>query len=510
MASVVIHRYLKVSTKNVAISKAHIRYIQHRSGEDRERNPAVESSKLRRELFDADRESVNRRELNALIDREPPGGVAIHKLTLSPGVQEIDLKEYTREVMDELGREKGLDLQWAAAAHRNTDHDHVHVVILGSDANGRRVRLDRSDHNLLRDKSDRYLEREHSLDRDRDQEKMREAKLLREEAFEREGLEARLGRLFGKQDQGDREVLSPPSGWSKERALEQLPEWQKINVQDRTYTKFDSQEDLKQLDEHLKTNFDDRISKREYAMMHRWIDAKERHGDSCFEQWDEKAFEKKKEEREAQDAHREWHELDKNARKFLEQQEFVLHRTMPHQQLIYEQRGRLTEFHCTYQNSMAKQELENAKARFQDPIIQDYIERELAWRLEYQQEELKNLPTIDLDSLFGRNIDRDDRNHLSERETDQVENLRDTGEEKDHNRGQESLVSNEKPLDLDLTAAVENKPHEEHQTTEVEEPSRELTDAQHGQEMHERSILEPNLGEDEREERDPDPDERMR
>ena len=504
MASVVIHRYLKVSKKNVAISKAHIRYIQHRSGHEREREPGTEGERLKRDLFDAYRDSVSRHELNGLIDREPPGGVAIHKLTLSPGIQGINLKDYTREVMDELGREKGLDLRWAAAAHRNTDHDHVHVVILGSDANGRRVRLDRGDHDLLRYKSDLYLEREHSLDRELDREQAREAKILREEAFERESLDERLGRLLGKHDGGDREAERSNS-WSKERALEEMPDWQKINVKDRAYSKYDSREDLKQLDEHLKTNFEDRVSKREYAMMHRWINAKERHGDSCFERWDKRDFDRKeKEEREGRDAHREWHELDKNARNFLKQQEFVLHRSMPNEQRIYEQRGRLTEFHCTYQNSMAKQELEAARARTQDPAVHEYIDRELAWRLEYRQEELKNLPSVDLDTLFGKTPERE---RTGEPEKDRTEDGRDRAEEKDHNRGQESLTTNEKGRDLDLTGGRENKPLEE-QTAVSADRSRELTDAQHGQEMHEQTIFKP--GEDDRKNDEREHEERER
>jgi len=492
MASVVIHRYLKVSKKNVAISKAHIRYIQHRSGHDRDREPGAERLQQRRELFDAERDSVNRHELNALIDREPPGGVAIHKLTLSPGIQGIDLKDYTREVMDALGREKGLDLNWAAAAHRNTDHDHVHVVILGSDANGRRVKLDRDDHDLLRYKSDLYLEREHSLDRSLDRESVRESKILREEAFERESLDERLGRLFGKQDDQSRDIEQPRS-WSKERALEEMPEWQKIHVQDRTYSKFDSREDLKQLDEHLKANFEDRVSKREYAMMHRWMDAKERHGDACFERWDERDFDKKqKEEREGRDAHEEWHELDKNARKFLEKQEFVLHRSMPSEQRIYEQRGRLTEFHCTYQNSMAKQELEAARERSQDPEVHRYIERELAWRSEYRQEELRNLPTVDLDTLFGKNTERE---HSREPEKQHVTVGQDRAEKKDQESGRESLAVNEKGREVDLTHAHETKPIEERLATSGD-TTRELTDQQHGQDMHERSVFKP--GEDDR------------
>jgi len=43
---------------------------------------------------------------------------------------------YTREVMKNLSRHKGSDLEWFAVAHDNTDHHHIHVVVLGKDRNG--------------------------------------------------------------------------------------------------------------------------------------------------------------------------------------------------------------------------------------------------------------------------------------------------------------------------------------------------------------------------------------
>jgi hypothetical protein len=57
--------------------------------------------------------------------------------------------------------------------HENTDHHHVHVVVLGRDADDRLVRIDKMDHMRMRAYGDRFLEREHQMERvmDRDMER---------------------------------------------------------------------------------------------------------------------------------------------------------------------------------------------------------------------------------------------------------------------------------------------------------------------------------------------------
>jgi len=53
---------------------------------------------VRRDLFDGERDSVERAELDKLVDKES-GAMSLHKLTLSPEVQGADLKEYARDVI---------------------------------------------------------------------------------------------------------------------------------------------------------------------------------------------------------------------------------------------------------------------------------------------------------------------------------------------------------------------------------------------------------------------------
>ncbi|MCC7531949.1 MAG: hypothetical protein IT342_25830 [Candidatus Melainabacteria bacterium] len=620
MASVVIHRYVKVGGDGVGKAKAHIRYIQHRRGEDKERSVDDPTGPKRRELFDGERDSLDRREINSLIDRERQGGVAIHKLTLSPGVQGVDLKEYTREVMDELGKEKGLNLQYAAAAHRNTDHDHVHVVILGTDANGQRVRIDRSDHDLLRYKSDQYLEREHAYDRELEREVKEVERLAREKGWERD--EDRLGSILGKgqvfgrdfderkrdddrpinlmlgTDAGDAQIDSyyktddleklkelekdyqegdghvrsmgeenyerlkgwieernredapqpEREPWSKEQAIEAMSERDKLTIQEKTYTKYDTAEDLKGLNQHLSTHYEDRIDKQQYAMLQRWIETKERNGDDCHEKWDKERYDKKEKDREegreASQSTREWHEFDKNAKKVFEDRSGVIHRHMPRQQRIFEARGRNLEYHTTYMNSMAKQRLQEARERSNDPEVLKYIDKELEMLKEYSAELARDMPTIDLDKLYGRDAEKS-----REREPDRPLNLddikfpdalddskgadekadkerepekeQDKGGEKDKNREQDEPQKepdeHEKALEPETGEKEPEKPERTNEQSQQQEAQRQAREAQEqaqqlgerqGQDIHEKIIFKSKIDDREDDEREHDDRER--
>lgn len=207
--SVAKHSYIK-GGNGKARACAHVNYIQHRSGEDREKGG--------RPFFNKDRDDVKGKEVKRDIEEQSRGGVTVHKIILSPGIDGVDLKEYTREVMDELGSKKGLDLKWQAVEHTNTDHDHVHVVVMGKDKNGRQVRFDRDDHKNIRETGDRYLEREHKLDRYLDREMtilIKDGERTKELSYNREKGDKLFNRLVFGEDEKDRKRREQP-----ERRLE--------------------------------------------------------------------------------------------------------------------------------------------------------------------------------------------------------------------------------------------------------------------------------------------------
>jgi hypothetical protein len=64
------------------------------------------------------------------------------RLIISPERGEaLDLKEFTRAVMEAAEKDLGTKLQWEAVAHFNTDYPHVHVVLRGNRDDGTDLRI---------------------------------------------------------------------------------------------------------------------------------------------------------------------------------------------------------------------------------------------------------------------------------------------------------------------------------------------------------------------------------
>ena len=58
--------------------------------------------------------------------------------------EELDLRDYTRRLVDRMESDLGRELRWAAVCHYDTDNPHVHLVVRGVDTQGRDVRIDRT------------------------------------------------------------------------------------------------------------------------------------------------------------------------------------------------------------------------------------------------------------------------------------------------------------------------------------------------------------------------------
>lgn len=280
---VIRHSFVSVKTKGVksraalraarslAIVSAigHIKYIQHRPGKDKEEKP--------RDVF-TDREDVaDSKALREIVSEYNGRGVVIHKLTLAPEVSPNNLEEFTREVMKKLGDEKGLDLQWWAVCHRNTDNHHIHVVVLSKDRDGQQVRFDKNDYDRMKEYGDDYLERMQYFD-------CRAAELKREEKRkqrQKDQERLRQERIFNGEElpylhsKIVREQLEPYSEWIKRQPTDSKTS---IEFQGEKYTRNDKLERLIALRTSLKdkSKKDDRLSKEDYALMTKWIEVKDR------------------------------------------------------------------------------------------------------------------------------------------------------------------------------------------------------------------------------------------
>lgn len=242
-------------------------------------------------FYSASEDGINAKEIRKLIKLMGGSRVVVHKLMLAPEINPEDKKAFTREVMNELGRDKGLDLQWYAVEHDNTEHHHVHVVLLGRDANGTEVRIDLKDVDKLKEYGERYLERYHprELEIARNEREARERERLEQrqldlEAARRERIDEGL-ELPWMHQKIVREMLEPYGQW-RQKQDEQNREHEKrepervrpgdtIEAAGKEWSKASHLEELRELHEYLWDNYEERIPKDDYKKLVGWIKEKE-------------------------------------------------------------------------------------------------------------------------------------------------------------------------------------------------------------------------------------------
>lgn len=280
----------------VAVGRAlaHLKYIKHRPGEDREEGG--------RDMFDEREDDLNARAMRKAIRENQDSKVVVHKLTLAPEIDPEDQKAFTREVMKKLGRDKGLDLHWVGVAHRNTDHHHIHVVVMGKDKTGKDVRFDKKDYDRMKEYGDRYLERMHPFEleksrsdreereRQRIEDRNRQRETLRQERI-REGLELpwmhkkiireqllpydewkRLQKEIerGKVPAEERELGGPGRGEPEKPYFNDT-----IDAIGKEWSKKNTLKELQELNQYLWDNYDERIELPEYKKLVAWMKEKE-------------------------------------------------------------------------------------------------------------------------------------------------------------------------------------------------------------------------------------------
>lgn len=397
MVSVAKGSYIKGSAR-FAKAGAHINYIQYRSGEDREKGP--------RKFFDDSREGIDGREVKKDLARD--GGKYIHKLILSPGVEGVDMKAYSRAVMANVGRTMGVDLNWRAIEHNNTDHVHAHVVIFGKDKYGKEVQFDRDDFALMREFGDRYLERNHEFERYLDRDLHR---LLKEPDYrvEGDGLYRDLVSELAGGDQPPKERYTAKP-WDKQAAIEHLPESQKIRVGEDTYTKYSSLDELNALKSRLDGSREEFIASEQYRMLHVWRGKKEQAEDyyeqEAKQKWDKKERKKeRKAERQPGDVEREFDKLNRDMAKSLQQMGQGEGLGKGYKQKLRETQGRLGAEHAHF---TAAEEIKRLRDLSEaEPEKRAEIEAQIEGLRKWEQQERAEGKWKDLDSLLGARYSRE-------------------------------------------------------------------------------------------------------
>lgn len=149
LRSFVKHSYIKASESAVGRAEAHVNYLAFRPGKDKEGK--------KREFFSSDQDKVAGEAVKEAIEKQPKYGVLAHKFILSPGEEGADVQQYTRAVMHDLSRRKGVELDWYGIVHENTANPHCHVMVMGKGKEGRTYKIGKADHRQIREEGDRYL-----------------------------------------------------------------------------------------------------------------------------------------------------------------------------------------------------------------------------------------------------------------------------------------------------------------------------------------------------------------
>mgnify|MGYP000453928898 CR=1 FL=1 len=168
--SFVKHSYIRASKSGAGRAKAHVNYVAFRPGKDRDKDSKP------REFFSSDQDKVAGEAVKEAIDKQPKYGVLAHKFILSPGVKGADVQQYTKAVMQDLSRRKGVELDWYGIVHENTANPHCHVIVLGKGKDGRTYKITKADHRQLKEEGDRHL-RERGLLKEEKLREQRDSKL---------------------------------------------------------------------------------------------------------------------------------------------------------------------------------------------------------------------------------------------------------------------------------------------------------------------------------------------
>jgi type IV secretory pathway VirD2 relaxase len=122
-------RIVQMNGRGMKAARLHLAYIE-RDGVERDGSAG--------RLYGAD-EIVERAGLVDAI----PGERHQFRFIVSPE-DDVDLTQFTRDLMRNVERDIGLRLEWGAVNHYNTDNPHVHVVVRGVDRDGHEVWIDRA------------------------------------------------------------------------------------------------------------------------------------------------------------------------------------------------------------------------------------------------------------------------------------------------------------------------------------------------------------------------------
>ena len=176
--TVVKSNWVRNDKKATARLRGALRYNQERERGQEEKERAFYTKK---------EEKIDREDIRDQIKDKFGKDIAFHTVIFSPGDNNINIKEFTRETMEEWQKQLGYELDYYAIEHRNTEHYHAHIIMPGSsiDKIGD-VRFNREDLNNLREIANDLLARERMIDRAFDRAVAREFGFDKQDRYDRD------------------------------------------------------------------------------------------------------------------------------------------------------------------------------------------------------------------------------------------------------------------------------------------------------------------------------------
>jgi type IV secretory pathway VirD2 relaxase len=122
------------ANKNPGQWKAHGRYVARES--------ATQGGRASEAGFNAAEQNLD---IAAKLDRwQGAGDERLFKIIVSPEFGDrLNLHQYARELVHRMEYDLGVQFEWVAAVHYNTEHPHVHIALRGVDKKGIPLRLPR-------------------------------------------------------------------------------------------------------------------------------------------------------------------------------------------------------------------------------------------------------------------------------------------------------------------------------------------------------------------------------
>lgn len=212
-ATVVVKAHYQ-RTGNVKGIKASGRYYTTREN--------VRGESMQRETFSEDADSMTREELYQRLEQADNEQEYHYRLVISPGTDDqaegVDLREFTRALMDEIAHQQGREVSWVGVEHGNetahTERAHVHAIVStqrlieGDELSGLRQQA-----NMVWTEmrvTEHTLERDHNLRDD-----LRNLRELHQELQRDDTLERTSSRDLAQSEVGEENQREHTRSWSR-------------------------------------------------------------------------------------------------------------------------------------------------------------------------------------------------------------------------------------------------------------------------------------------------------